>query len=51
MKENKIFKTAIVRVLLIVIGLIHFTEDMPLSIEIGICIYVIAYFIDQTFKI
>ena len=50
MKENKVFKTAIIPVLLMIIGLIHFTHDLLLSTGTGICIYVLAYFIDQEFK-
>lgn len=50
MKENKLFSTPIIPVLLMLTGLIHLTHDLPLSIIIGICLYVPAYFIDQVFK-
>lgn len=46
MKENKAFKTAIVPVLLMIIGLIHFTQSLFLSVVMGICIYALSYFID-----
>lgn len=50
MKENNGFKTPIVPVLLMVAGLIHFTQDMLLSTGIGICVYAIIYFADRGFK-
>lgn len=50
MKDNKVFKTAIAPVLLMIIGLVHFTQDLFLSIVLGICICFLAYFIDRAFK-
>ena len=50
MRENKLFNTPIIPVLLMLIGLMHFTHDLPLSIIIGICLYVPAHFIDQISK-
>ena len=50
MKENKLFNTPIIPVLLMLTGLMHLTHDLSLSIIIGACLYVSAYFIDQVFK-
>lgn len=49
MKENKLLNTPIITVLLMLTGLMHFTHDLALSIIIGICLYVPAYFIDLMF--
>lgn len=45
MSEHKIFKTSITPVVLI--GLKHFTHNLPLSIIAGIGIYIIASYIDE----
>lgn len=50
MDKHKIFKTAIIPVILMIIGLNHFTKNLPLSIIAGIGIYVIASFIDRFIK-
>lgn len=50
MKQNRLFNTPIILALLMLIGLMHITHDLPLSIIIGICLYVPAYLIDQVFN-
>ena len=50
MKENRLFNTPIIPILLMLTGLMHFTHDLLLSIIIGVCLYVPAYFIDQASK-
>ena len=50
MEENKIFKSAIAPILLMVIGLINFTHHLFLSIALGICTYILAYYIERAFK-
>ncbi len=50
MDGHKIFKTAIIPVILMIIGLKHFTQNLPLSIIAGIGIYAIASFIDKSIK-
>lgn len=50
MEENKVFKSAIVPILLMIIGLINITHHLFLSIILGICIYILAYFIERAFK-
>ena len=50
MKDNKVFKTAIRSVLLMIVGLVHFTQNLLLSIVLGICIYFLANFMDRDFK-
>lgn len=50
MKENKLFNTPIIPILLMLTGLMRLTHDLLLSIIIGICLYVPAYFIDRVSK-
>ena len=50
MKDNKVFKTAIRPILLMIVGLVHFTQNLLLSIVLGICIYFLVNFIDRDFK-
>ena len=50
MKENRLFNTPIILVLLMLTGLIRLTHDLLLSIIIGVCLYVPAYFFDQVSK-
>lgn len=50
MEENEVFKSAIVPILLMVIGLITLTHHLLLSIALGICIYILAYYIERAFK-
>lgn len=47
MKDHKIFKTPIIPVLLLIIGLNYYTHNLLLSIIIGICIYILASLIDH----
>lgn len=49
MKENKLFNTPLIPVLLMFTGLIQLTHDLALSVISGICPYIPAYFIDQVF--
>lgn len=48
--EHKIFKTAIIPVILMIVGLKHFTQNLPLSIIAGIGIYFAASFIEKFIK-
>lgn len=50
MKDHKIFKTPIIPVLLLIIGLNYYTHNLLLSIIIGICIYILASLIDHFSK-
>jgi len=50
MGEHKIFKTTIIPVILMIVGLKHFTQNLPLSIIAGIIIYIIAFSIDKFIK-
>lgn len=44
---HKIFETGEIPVLLMVIGLKHFTQNLFLSIAVGAGIYLLASFIDR----
>ncbi len=46
MDEHKIFKNAAIPVILMIIGLNHYTQNLLLSIIAGTGIYAIASFID-----
>lgn len=50
MDEHKIFKTAAIPIVLLIIGLKHYTKNLVVSIAVGIGIYVISYFIDKHIK-
>jgi hypothetical protein len=50
MEEHKIFKTAVIPVILLIIGIKHFTQSLLLSIIAGIGIYIAASFIDRFIK-
>lgn len=50
MKEDRLFNTPMIAILLMLTGLVRLTHDLPLSIIIGICLYIPAYFIDQILK-
>lgn len=50
MDEHKIFKTAVIPIILMVIGLKYFIPDLILSIVAGIGIYLIAFFTDRIIK-
>lgn len=48
--ENKMFKTAVIPVLLMIIGLKRYTGDLLLSIAIGTGIYIVALLLDEFIK-
>ena len=50
MDGHKIFKNATIPVILMVIGLYHYTQNLLLSIIAGIGIYTIASSIDRFMK-
>ena len=50
MDGHKIFKTAAIPVVLMIIGLKHYTQNPVVSIAAGTGIYFIAYFIDKHIK-
>lgn len=50
MDGHKIFKTAAIPIVLLIIGLKHYIQNLVISITVGIGIYVIAYFIDKFIK-
>lgn len=47
MKDHKIFKTPIIPILLMIIGLNYYTHNLLLSTIIGICIYSLASVIEH----
>lgn len=51
MSEHKIFKTAIIPAILMIIGLKHFTPNLSLSIIAGISIFIIVSFMDKNFPL
>lgn len=46
MENHKIFKTAAIPFILMIIGLNHFTQNLALSIIAGIDIYLFAFLVD-----
>lgn len=50
MDEHKIFKTAVIPIILMIIGLKHITQNLTLSIVVGIGIYLNALFIDKLIR-
>lgn len=50
MEEHKIFKTAAVPIILMIIGLKRYAQNGILPIAAGIGIYLIASFIDKLIK-
>ena len=50
MDGHKIFKNAAIPIILMLIGLYHYTQNLPLSIIAGIGIYAIASSIDRFIK-
>ena len=50
MDEHKIFKNAAIPVILMIIGLNHYTQNLLLSIIAGIGIYAIVSSIDRFIK-
>lgn len=50
MDGHKIFKNAAIPIILMLIGLYHYTQNLFLSIIIGIGIYAIASSIDKFIK-
>ena len=46
MDEHKIFKTAAIPIIFMIIGLEHYTQNLVFSIAAGIGIYLIICFID-----
>ena len=50
MDGHKIFKTATIPIVLMIIGLKHYTQNLVVSIVAGIGIYFAVYFIDRHIK-
>lgn len=48
MNDHKVFKTAIVPILLMIAGLKNYTHNLLLSIVIGIGLYILASLVDKT---
>lgn len=47
MREHKFLNSGIVPIILLITGLVSITQDLLLSIAIGICIYTSAVFIEK----
>lgn len=50
MNGHKVFKTAAIPIILMIIGLKHYTQNLAISMVAGTGVYFIAYFIDKHIK-